>query len=107
MQPRSDAPANAFVRMIGFAEAERGGPELAPLLDTYRKMRAAMTSRPSAYSTPGGDAPNIVRCHSLDPEAMRLAFSLSSALHWGPHGLPWSLREMINTVTSGANFCFY
>jgi hypothetical protein len=38
---------------------------------------------------------------------MRLAFTLSGALHWSEGALPWRLREMVNTVTSRANDCFY
>lgn len=90
-----------WVRMIGVAEA--GGP----LKEVYTKMRSGSGARPAVYSTPTGDAANIVKCHSLDPEGLRLAFGMSSAVHWGPKSLPWVQREMLNTVTSGANNCFY
>lgn len=97
-------PRTAYVRTIGFAEArELGGP----IAEAYERMRTGAASRPSVYSTPDGDAPNIVRCHSLEPEGMMHAFSLSAAIHWGPHSLPWATREMINTVTSRSNDCFY
>lgn len=95
-----------FLRMIGFAEAMAEGGELA---ETYRAMRsgASTSSRPSVYNTPGGDAANIVRCHSLDPEGMRAGFGISGPIHWSERSLPWRLRELINTVTSQANNCFY
>jgi hypothetical protein len=87
--------------MIGIHAAE------GALKEAYLKLRANMSSRPAVYSTPGGDAPNIVKSHSLEPEGLRLAFSISTAIHWSDKSLPWAKREMINTVTSRANDCFY
>ena len=91
----------AFIRMIGIREAD------GTLREVYGRVRAATAGRPAVYDTPSGDAPHIVKCHSLDPEGLRLAFTMSGAVHWGPLSLPWAKREMINTVTSGANNCFY
>jgi hypothetical protein len=91
----------AWIRVIGYDEST------GPLREAYEAMRAASASRPSAYDTPTGEAANIVRCHGLDPEGLRLAFSLSKAAHWGPLSLPWADRELLNTVTSAANQCFY
>lgn len=93
-----------WVRMIGVHEAAAGSPELA---EVYRRMLASLHERPAVYAAPGGDAPNIVRCHGLDPAGLRLAFGLSGAIHWSERSLPWPTRELINTVTSGANRCFY
>ena len=90
-----------WIRMIGAREAE------GSLKQVYTAMRTNMGSRPSVYSTPTGDAPNIVKSHSLEPEGLRLAFSISTAIHWSDKSLPWTKREMINTVTSRANNCFY
>lgn len=95
---------NAFIRMIGAREAQAEGRELALV---YAQMAAASGARPTVYNTPDGDVPNIVRCHSLDPIGLRLAFSLSASIHWGDDALPWATREMINTVTSWSNDCFY
>ncbi|MFO0985021.1 MAG: carboxymuconolactone decarboxylase family protein [Planctomycetota bacterium] len=94
----------AWVRVIGVAEALADGGELAQI---YSTMRANATNRPAVYNSPTGDAPNIIRCHGLDPQGMRLAFALSASIHWGEGSLPWRLREMMNTVTSRANDCFY
>jgi hypothetical protein len=91
----------AFVQTIGLHEA--GGE----LREVYRGLKARYTVRPKVYDTPTGDAPNIMKCHSLDPEGLRLAFSMSNAVHWGPDSLAWPTREMINTVSSRANNCFY
>ncbi len=98
------AVARAFVRMIGVPEAMAMG---GPLADVYMRMRSNASPRPAVYSTPSGDAPNIVRCHSLEPEGLLHAFGLSNTIHWGDRALPWATREMINTVTSQSNDCFY
>jgi hypothetical protein len=90
-----------WIKMIGVAEAE------GPLKDLYAQMKDKAGSRPAIYNSPTGDAANIVKSHSLDPEGMRLAFGMSGVIHWGPKSLPWVRREMLNTVTSGANNCFY
>ena len=90
-----------WIQMVGVREAE------GALKEVYAKMRSNMGSRPAVYSTPTGDAPNIVGSHSLEPEGLRLAFGISTAIHWSDKSLPWAKREMINTVTSRANNCFY
>ena len=90
-----------WIRMIGVLEAE------GQLREIYNQMRAGSGTRPQVYNSPTGDAANIVKSHSLDPEGLRLAFGMSGAVHWGPKSLPWAQREMLNTVTSGANNCFY
>ena len=87
--------------MIGLADAE------GPLKELYVEMKVKSGSRPAVYQTPTGEPANIIRSHSLEPEGLRLAFGLSGAIHWGPKSLPWIRREMLNTVTSGANHCFY
>ena len=96
-----DSLKQGWIRMIGAREAE------GALKEVYTTMRTNMSSRPAVYSTPDGDAPNIVKSHSLEPEGLRLAFSMSTAVHWSDKSLPWTKREMINTVTSRANNCFY
>jgi len=84
--------------MIGAREA-RG--ELA---ETYQAMAAR--SIPDVYRPPHGDAPGIVRAHSLDPALMRVTFALSGALH-DDATLSWPRRELINAFTSSVNQCFY
>ena len=90
-----------WIQMIGVHEAE------GALKEVYIQMRNNRGSRPAVYSSPTGDAPNIVKSHSLEPEGLRLAFGISTAIHWSDKSLPWAKREMINTVTSRANNCFY
>ncbi len=102
-QTRSSLQAekHGWIKMIGIAEAE------GPLKELYGQMKARSGTRPAVYNAPTGDVANIVKSHSLDPEGMRLAFGMSGAIHWGPKSLPWIQREMLNTVTSRANNCFY
>jgi hypothetical protein len=104
MEQTSPAPSpqkQGWIKMVGLKEAQ------GPLKELYTQMKAKSGSRPSVYTPPTGDVANIVKSHSLDPEGMRLAFGMSGAIHWGPHSLPWVKREMLNTVTSRANNCFY
>jgi hypothetical protein len=89
--------SEAFLPLIGFAEAT------GMLRVVYKHLPAP----PPAYQTPSGEVANIIRAHSLDPDGLRLAFSWAGAVHWGPRSLPWPVREMMNTVTSRANHCFY
>jgi hypothetical protein len=73
------------------------------LAETY----AAMISRPipDVYRPSHGDAPGIIRAHSLDPELMRHTFAISGSLH--ATTLDWADRELISSVTSRTNQCFY
>ena len=54
-------PKQGWIQMLGVHEAE------GRLKQVYAEMRANMGSRPSVYSTPTGDAPNIVKSHSRNP----------------------------------------
>jgi hypothetical protein len=73
------------------------------LAETY----AAMAARPipDAYRPPHDDAPGIIRAHSLDPELLRRTFSVSGSLHRS--ALDWANRELVSSVTSRTNQCFY
>jgi len=73
------------------------------LARAYAEMAARPT--PGVYVPGHGDAPGIIRAHSLDPELMRLAFSVSGSLHQST--LEWADRELLSSVTSRANECFY
>ena len=68
---------------------------------------AAMDNRPMppVYNPPHGDAAGIIRAHSLDPELLQRTFSVSGAL--ATTGLPWADRELLASVTSRTNQCFY
>lgn len=89
----------AWIKTIGFKD-----PEMTPeLMAAYQ---AAGSALPPEYMG-GDDAANIVKSHSLDPEALRTAFSAGLHLINGPSPLSRRDREMINTVVSAANRCFY
>ncbi len=68
---------------------------------------AAMDDRPMppVYRAPHGDAPGIIRAHSLDAELLRWTFGVSGAL--AATRLPWADRELLASVTSRTNQCFY
>jgi alkylhydroperoxidase family enzyme len=68
---------------------------------------AAMENRPMppVYHPQHGDAAGIIRAHSLDPKLLRRTFSVSGAL--ATTQLPWSDRELLASVTSRTNQCFY
>jgi hypothetical protein len=88
----------AFITMIPSERAE------GELLEVYRAMAAR--PMPAPYRAPHGGAPGIIRAHSLDPTLMRLTFSISGTLN-AAGVLTWPQRELINTVTSSVNQCFY
>ena len=71
------------------------------------EVYAAMAARkvPPAYRPPHGDAAGIIRAHSLDANLMRVAFRTTGAMHGVP--LSWSERELLASVTSRTNQCFY
>jgi len=68
---------------------------------------AAMDDRPMppVYRPPHDDPAGIIRAHSLDPELLRRTFSVSGAL--ATTRLPWADRELLASVTSRTNQCFY
>jgi alkylhydroperoxidase family enzyme len=88
---------------MAWLEIIPGRDAVGELAQTY----AAMAARPvpDAYRPPHGDAPGIIRAHSLDPKLMRLTFAISGALH--ATTLNWAERELISSVTSRTNQCFY
>jgi hypothetical protein len=73
------------------------------LADAY----AAMDARPMPppYRPPHDDVAGIIRAHSLDPELMRRTFGVSAAL--AGTRLAWAERELLASVTSRTNECFY
>jgi len=79
------------------------GAATGALAETY----AAMAARPipDVYRPPHDDAPGIIRAHSLDAELMRRTFAMSGTLHRST--LDWADRELISSVTSRTNQCFY
>jgi hypothetical protein len=60
---------------------------------------------PPVYRPGHGDAAGIIRAHSLDAELLRRTFSISGAL--ATSSLAWPDREVLASVTSRTNQCFY
>jgi hypothetical protein len=89
----------AWIRMISMKEAS------GPLAEVYGKMRSR--PMPAVYTPAHGDAPGIIRAHSLDPKLMALAFGGMSASLANEGPLSWPQRELVNAVTSLTNQCFY
>jgi alkylhydroperoxidase family enzyme len=54
-----------------------------------------------------GKVYNIVRSMSLSPEALRASMGLYKAIMFGPSGLTRQDRELLATVTSATNECYY
>ncbi|MGO8813147.1 MAG: carboxymuconolactone decarboxylase family protein [Terriglobia bacterium] len=50
---------------------------------------------------------NILKVQSLNPGALRASMQLYRATMFGPSGLSRADREMMATVVSWANRCFY
>ena len=50
---------------------------------------------------------NILKVQSLNPGALRASMQLYRAAMFGPSGLSRADREMMATVVSWANRCFY
>ena len=88
----------AHLRIIGFAESS------GDLRVAYQEFAARPL--PEVYRPRHGDAPGIVRAHSLDPVTMRLAFRTTAAVNRGG-SLSWARRELVNTTVSRRNQCFY
>jgi hypothetical protein len=89
----------AWIQIIGRMDAD---PKLAAVYD-------AMATRPmpAVYKSPHGDAPGIIRAHSLDAELMPIVFAGMSASLAQGEALTWAQRELVNAATSRLNQCLY
>jgi alkylhydroperoxidase family enzyme len=50
---------------------------------------------------------NILKVQSLNPHALKASMQMYRATMFGPSGLSRTEREMLATVVSWANHCFY
>jgi hypothetical protein len=89
----------AWIQIIGRKGAD---PTLAAVYD-------AMATRPmpAVYKSPHGDAPGIIRAHSLDAALMPIVFAGMSASLAQGEALTWAQRELVNAATSRLNQCLY
>jgi hypothetical protein len=91
----------AWIKTIGLKDAELT-TELAAV---YQELAPHV---PAEYRMgDGDDVGSITKSHSLDPAALRTVFGGGLHLISGPSPLSRRDREMINTVVSAANRCFY
>lgn len=84
--------------IIGYAEST------GALREIYDRMRER--PMPAVYRPGHGGAPGIIQAHSLDPHLIPKVFATSTTLN-GAGPLSWPERELINTITSRLNQCFY
>lgn len=90
-----------WIKTIPYAEADE---KLRKAIDAERALY------PAEYATPTGvtdEAGGIVSSHSLIPEALFHAFATFGALMSPELPLTRRQHEMITTVVSVANRCFY
>ena len=73
-----------------------------------RQAYEAMMARPlpPVYRPGHGDAPGIIRAHSLDAVLLPRVFRFSGMVN-GQGPLAWPERELVNATTSRLNQCFY
>ena len=89
----------AWIRLVGRRDAD------SALGTVYERMAAR--PMPPVYRPPHGDAPGIIRAHSLDPSLIGLVFGGMSASLAAGDTLAWTQRELVNASTSRLNQCFY
>ncbi len=80
----------AWIRVIDEAEAQG---KLKECYDEIKKAR--------------GKVANIMKVHSLHPEAMLAHLNLYKTIMFGPSGLSRRQRELLATVVSALNRCAY
>jgi hypothetical protein len=74
------------------------------LREIYNKVRERPL--PQVYRPAHGDVAGIMAAHSLDPPLIPRVFGASSTLN-GSGPLSWPERELVNSITSRLNQCFY
>jgi hypothetical protein len=88
----------AFLPLTGYHEST------GVLRNIYEQMM--QRPLPPVYTPAHGDAPGIIRAHSLDPELLRRVFRFSGTFAMDS-SITWPQRELVNAVTSRLNQCFY
>ena len=91
-----------WIKTIPYEQAD---PELRKAYETQRELY------PAEYAVPfhprPGNTDSIVQSHSLIPDALRHAFAAYGALMSPDLPLSRAQHEMIATVVSALNGCFY
>lgn len=81
----------AWIEVIQETEAE------GELAEIYEQERVPQT----------GKVDNVLKIHSLHPQTLRDHSQMYKTLMFGKGGLSRPEREMIGTVVSAVNHCFY
>jgi hypothetical protein len=96
-----------WIRTVPMADADE---RLKATLEAQRHLYPAEYATPVASANPretAGDAAGIVASHSLIPDALFHAFSTFGVLMAADLPLSRRQHEMIATMVSVANRCFY
>jgi hypothetical protein len=100
-----------WIRTIPIAEADE---RLKAALEAQRRLYPQEYAMPVAAANPGeapgealGDAAGIVASHTLIPDALYHAFSTFGVLMSADLPLSRRQHEMITTMVSVTNRCFY
>ena len=94
-----------WIRIMPPAEA---GPELKKIYETlYGMYPPEYHTEVDAVKRPDGTSDSIVQAHSLLPDAMLHVFSAHAALMKPDMPLTRRQQEMVATVVSALNRCFY
>ena len=87
---------------------DQAGPELRAIYEAlYRAYPPEYAEPVPAARRPDGGDDSIIAAHSLIPEAMRHAFGTHLAAIAADLPLSRAQHEMIATVVSAQNRCFY
>jgi hypothetical protein len=92
----------AWIKTIPFSEAD---PKLREAIERQRALLPPEYEQPTALNP--DDSAGVVAAHSLIPDALYHAFATFGVLMSPDLPLTRQQHEMINTVVSVANRCFY
>jgi hypothetical protein len=87
---------------------DAAGPGLRQIYESlYQRYPPEYAVEVPAVQRPDGGADSIIAAHSLIPDAMRHAFEIHLAAISPELSLSRAQHEMIATVVSALNRCFY
>ena len=72
-----------------------------------REVREGLLPSVQIAVARAGKVFNILKIQSLNPQTLRASMDLYLATMKGPSGLSRAEREMLGTIVSWANHCFY
>jgi alkylhydroperoxidase family enzyme len=81
--------------------------KVIPLSEANERLRSALQDQRALYPVKGGETSGIVASHSLIPDALFHAFATFGSLMSADLPLSRRQHEMIATMVSVTNRCFY